>query len=101
MGRKLKRINWWVRRRSHLPVIILGVGIVSLLVFNEETSLTKSRQFDARILQLQAQIKEATDSAQYYKKAKQELYTSRNQLEHVARENYNMQRSVEDVYIIK
>ena len=101
MGRKLKRINWWVRRRSHLPGIILGAGVVSLLVFNEETSNEKAKMLNDRIVELRAQIKEAEDSAEYYTEARQQLLTNSEELEHVAREQYGFQLPTEDVYLVK
>lgn len=101
MGRKIKRISWWVRRRSHLPVIILGVGVVSLLVFNEETSNEKAKMLNDRIVELKSQIKEAEDSALYYTEARNQLLTNADELENVAREQYGFQLPTEDVYIVK
>lgn len=101
MGRKLKRINWWIRRRSHLPVILLAGGVVALLIFNEETSTTKAKMLDTRIAELNAQIKEAEDSAAFYVDARRQLLTDAEELEHVAREQYGFQLPTEDVYIIR
>jgi len=101
MGRKIKRISWWIRRRSHLPVILLGAGVVALLVFNDETSMQKSNELDKQIASLQAQIKTNTDSTKYYREARENLLTNTEDLEHVVREKYGMQRPTEDIYIIK
>lgn len=100
MSRTIKRINWWIRRRSHLPVLFLGVGVVLLLVFNEETSIASSRIYDSRIDSLRRAITLACDSADYYTTAREQLFTDPEQLEVVARENYNMQRPIEDIYLI-
>lgn len=101
MGRKIKRINWWIRRRSHLPVILLGAGVVSLLFFNDETSSEKTDMLDAKITELNTKIREANDSTKYYINARRQLLTNAEELEHVAREQYGFQLPTEDVYIIK
>lgn len=101
MGRRLKRINWWIRRRSHLPVILLGAGVVCLLVFNEQTSHKKTKELRGQIATLKQEIKEANDSADYYTAAREQLLTDAESLEHVARERYGFQQPTEDVYIIR
>lgn len=101
MGRKIKRISWWIRRRSRLPVIILGAGVVGLLMFNEETSSRKGAELDKQIASLEAQIQQNMDSAEYYKKATNDLMTNTEDLEKAVRENYGMQRPTEDIYIIR
>lgn len=85
----------------HIPVFLVCGVVVLLLFFNDETSLTRSREYDARIAELKAEIKSMTDSAEYYKNARNALLTNSEELEQVARENYNMQRPTEDVYIIE
>lgn len=97
----IKRFNVWVRRKVHLPLFIIAVIIVLLLIFNEDTNLMKNRQYDEEIKALTEEIKLCKDSAAYYKAKHDALLTNREDLERVAREQYNMQRSTEDVYIIK
>lgn len=101
MGRKLKRINLYIRRKAHLSVFLVCGVVVLLLFFNDETSLTRSREYDARIAELQHEIKVATDSAEYYRRARRALLTNTEELEQVARESYNMQRPTEDVYVLQ
>ncbi len=72
MGRKINRFSLWVRRQSHIAVIAT----------------------------LNRQINIARDSAEYYRRAREALMTDAEDLEVVARENYNMQRPSEDVYIL-
>ncbi|MBP3299263.1 MAG: septum formation initiator family protein [Muribaculaceae bacterium] len=100
MGRKINRFSYWLRRQSHFPVLLVGAGIVLLLFFNEETSVARTRQYDSEITELKAQIKVARDSAEFYRNARRTLMTDAEDLETVARENYNMQRPTEDVYIV-
>lgn len=101
MGRKLKRMSLFLRRSSHLPVVLVCGGVVLLLFFNEETSLTRSRQYDEQIAALKREIRLEQDSVEYYRRARQALLTDSEELEQVARENYNMQRPGEDVFIIQ
>lgn len=101
MGRKLKRINLWLRRQSQLPVFLTGAAVVLLLFFNDETSITRSREYDNEITALNARIEQARDSAEYYRQERLKLETTTEDLERVAREVYHMQRPSEDVYIIE
>lgn len=101
MGRKLKRFNLFIRRRSYLSVFLVCGIVVLLLFFNDETSLTRSRAYDARIAELKEAIRVARDSAEYYRNARSALLTNTEELEQVARENYNMQRPSEDVYVLE
>lgn len=101
MGKKIKRAHFWVRRKAHLPVIIVLGILILLLFFNEDVSLTKSRQYDEEIASLKRAIKLCEDSTAYYNAKYEELSTGVEDLERLARENYHMQRPTEDVYIIK
>lgn len=100
MGRKLNRFSYWLRRQSHFPVLLIGAAVVLLLFFNEETSMARTRYFDAEMASLRKQIAEARDSAEFYKNARKALMTNTEDLEVVARENYNMQKPSEDIFII-
>lgn len=101
MGRNIKRLNLFLRRKSYLSVVLVITVVILLLFFNEETSLTRSREYDAHIAELKHEIKIANDSALFYEKARQALLTNTEELEQVARENYNMQRPTEDVYLLE
>lgn len=101
MGRRYSRFNLWLRRQSHLSVLLVAGAVIALLFLNEETSITRSRELDKEIASLKAGIAAAKDSAAYYKTARQRLQTHAEDLEKVARENYGMQRPTEDVYLVK
>lgn len=101
MGRKSKKMSFWVRRRSHLPVIIIGSLIVLLLFFNEETSVKLNMEYQNQINELQRQIKLNDDSAEYYRQRRHAIETGQADLEQVAREQFHMQRPSEDIYLIK
>lgn len=101
MSAKLKKMNYWLRRRSHLPLILIGSLVVLLLFFNDETSLALNMKYEKEINRLQMDIKENRDSAAFYRAQRESLLHDSQDLEHLARERFHMQRPTEDVYIIK
>lgn len=101
MSGKIKRLSFWVRRRSHLALfLILGVVVV-VLFFNEETSYKLNMEYQARINELQKEIAECEDSAAFYRSRREALLTGTEDLEHIAREDYHMQKPTEDVYVLR
>lgn len=94
-------MTWWVRRRSNIPMLIIASVIVLVLFFNEDTSVELNVQYQSQINDLKKGIKLNLDSAAYYKKQRMAIERSDNGLEHIAREQYHMQRPTEDVYIIR
>lgn len=101
MGKRLKKIALWVRRRSYVPVLIIGALVVLLLWLNEDTSVERNMEYQARINELQREIKLNQDSAAYYRNRRHAIESGAADLEAVAREQFHMQRPTEDVYIIK
>ncbi len=99
--KKIKRVNVWVRRKVHLPLFIIIALVVILLFFNEDTSLSLNRKYDAEINYLRKEIQKCKDSTRYYNDKYNALLTNKDDLEKVAREQYNMHRNDEDVFIIK
>lgn len=101
MGRRVKKLNFWLRRRSHLPLILIGSLVVLLLFFNDETSLSLNMEYEREINRLTQEIKECKDSANLYRMEREAILHESEDLEHLARERFHMQRPTEDVYIIK
>lgn len=101
MGKRLKKIALWVRRRSYVPVLIIGALVVLLLWLNEDTSVERNMEYQTRINELQREIKLNEDSAAYYRSRRHAIESGAADLEAVAREQFHMQRPTEDVYIIK
>ncbi len=58
-------------------------------------------KYQEEIKSLKRQIRECEDSAEWYRTRREALYISAEDLEHVVREQYHMQRPSEDVYLIK
>ena len=101
MSGKLKKMNFWIRRRSHIALVLILGLVVLLLFFNEDTSYKLNMEYQQQINELQTAIKECEDSAAYYKARRQALLTGTEDLEHIAREEYQMQKNSEDVYLIR
>ena len=101
MSRKIKQLNFWVRRRSHIAVIAIGTLVIALLFLNEDASWENNMRYQAQIKSLQEQIKECNDSADYYRLQRERLLTGTEKLEQIAREEYRMQKPTEDVFIIR
>lgn len=80
-------------------LIIAGL-VVLLLLFNDEISLTLNMKYDREISELNRQIKESRDSADYFRKERDAILHENSDLERIAREQFHMQRPTEDVYII-
>lgn len=101
MSAKFKKFNFWFRRKSHLPLIVIGSLVVLLLFFNDETSLALNLKYEKEINRLSLEIKECKDSAAFYRQQRESLLNDSEDLEHLARERFHMQRPTEDVYILK
>ena len=97
---KVKKMNFWVRRRSHIALILILGLVVVLLFFNEDTSYKLNMEYQAQINALKREIKACEDSAAYYRARREALLTGTEELEHIAREEYHMQKNSEDVYVL-
>ena len=95
--KKIKRPKWiplWLS----LPFVIFIAFIAMLLFFGDNNYMQINEQ-KKEIDKLNAQIKQQEDSAKYYEQKTQELNTDKETLEKLAREQYNMKRANEDVFI--
>lgn len=101
MGKRLRKISIWFRRKSHLPIFLLGGAAVLVLFFNEETSMSRNMAYDKEIRELKDKIEMCRDSAEYYRQKREGIQHGTSDLEYVAREQYRMQKPYEDVYLIK
>lgn len=75
--------------------------MIGILFFNDDTSIMMNMKYQEEINTLKSKIKANRDSAEYYRAKREAVLAGRNELEHLARERFNMQRPSEDVYLIK
>lgn len=101
MSGVLKKIHFWLRRRSYIMVVLIGALVITMLFFNEDASIKLNLQYEQEINELKREIKINEDSATYYRGRREALLTDDDALEHLAREQYGMQRPTEDVYLIE
>lgn len=100
MSGRVKKLNFWVRRKSHIALVLILGLVVLLLFFNDETSYKLNMEYQEQINALNREIKLCEDSASYYRARREALLTGTEELEHIAREEYLMQKPSEDVYVI-
>ncbi|MBQ2562098.1 MAG: septum formation initiator family protein [Muribaculaceae bacterium] len=96
---KLKKISRpkWIPRWLSLPFIIFIAFIVMLLFYGENNYMLINQQ-KKEIDKMNAQIKVMEDSAKFYERKTQELNTDKETLEKIAREQYGMKRTNEEVF---
>ena len=61
----------------------------------------KSFEYNDRIVSLKEEIKQNTDTMQYYRELNDRLNTDKETMERIVREQYHMQRANEDVYVFE
>ncbi len=95
------RILWTIAsKRFPIPLLLIGGVVIMVLSLNEETSISRNYEYMREIKALNQEIKLNEDSADYYRDKREALLNSNTDLEHIAREQYHMQRSTEDVYVV-
>ena len=100
MSKFVKKADFWLRRRSRLPLIAILTLIVLLLFINEDTSVSRNVEYDQQINELRVKIKECQDSARYYRERRRAIEQGSDDLERMAREQFHMQRATEEVYYL-
>ena len=101
MSKTVKKANFWIRRRAHLPVLVIGSLMVVLLLINDDTSISRNMEYQRQINELSDAIAECRDSAAYYRHQRESIIRGTGSLEHLAREKFHMQRPSEDVFILR
>ncbi len=101
VSRIAKKVSFWLRRRFNIPIIVVGTLTVTVLLFNDDTSLSLNMEYERQINELSAQIAECRDSAAFYRRQREAIIHGHADLEHMAREKFHMHRPTEDVFILK
>jgi len=96
----IKNTYIWTKRYISVPFLIVVAFVIFILFFNEH-SMMKSFEYDKKIEQQQAQIRQMTDSLEYYRLQNRLLDADPQTMERVVRERHHMRRSNEDVYIFQ
>lgn len=81
-------------------MLIIGGIIIGALYLDDETSVKLNMEFDRKINALKKEIALNHDSARYYRERREGIERGKADLEHMAREQFHMQRPTEDVFIL-
>ncbi|MGM9870323.1 MAG: septum formation initiator family protein [Muribaculaceae bacterium] len=96
----IRKIYNWCRRYVSL-MLILVILFVAYTLFLQENSIFKFVEYSNTIDSLKVEINTATDTMLYYKEMNSRLSTDPEVMERVVRENFNMVREGEDVYLFE
>lgn len=90
----------WARRYLAVPTI-LGLALVVYIAFFGEKSVTQRFAYQETIDSLQNCLARQQDTLEYYRDLNRRLSTDPALMEQVVREQYNMKRANEDVYVVE
>lgn len=96
----VKNIFNWCRRY----ISIIGIAIVVFLVYTlflQENSMFRYFEYNRTIDSLRTEISHNCDTLQFYHELNTRLSTDPEMMEKVVREQYNMNRKGEDVYVFE
>ncbi len=82
-------------------MFIVIVLFIIYTLFLQENSIFKFVEYSNTIDSLKAEIKTATDTMRYYEEMNSRLSSDPEVMERVVRENFNMVRESEDVYLFE
>lgn len=97
---RLKGFGRWCRRYVRVGTL-MGLAFVVFMLFFNDHSMARGMELNATIDSLQREIESMRDTAAYYQDLNQKLTTDPETMERVVRENYNMKRPGEDVFVFK
>ncbi len=89
----------WAVRYLTLPVLV-GIGVIVYLTFFSENSITQRVRYQQMIDSLTVGLRAQQDSLEYYRDLNRRLFNDPELMEQVVREQYNMNRPHEDVYVM-
>lgn len=96
----MKNLFRWCRR--YISVMsILVIAFVVYTMFIQDNSVFKYMEYSKSIDSLRVEIANYTDTMNYYHRMNSLLSTDREVMERVVREEYQMNREGEDVYVFE
>lgn len=82
-----------------MSIIVIGFLIYTLFI--QDNSIFKYMEYQSTIDSLTTRIEMAKDTMEYYHKMNSLLSTDSETMERVVREQYNMAREGEDIYVFE
>ncbi len=95
-----ERKKSWLRRYVSIAPIVC-IALAAYLLFFSDYSISKRSEYQQTIDSLSVQLKIEQDSLAYYRDLNRRLMSDPELMEQVVREQYDMKRPHEDVYIIE
>jgi len=83
-----------------LPTVAV-LAILVYIVFFCESSVTQRIEYQRQIDSLSAEVAVVQDSVDYYRELNRRLASEPEAMERVVREQYNMKREHEDVFVLE
>lgn len=96
----MKKFFGWCKRYISVMTIVVVLLVVYVLL-GQENSMFKLVEYSRTIDSLNVEIANAKDSLEKYERLNSQLSTDPELMERVVREQYNMVREGEDVYVFK
>ncbi|MDE5838075.1 MAG: septum formation initiator family protein [Paramuribaculum sp.] len=100
MDSKFVGILRWGRRYIRIGFVLM-VGVLAYIMLFSDNSVIDNYRYQMEIDKLRTEIKECTDSIVYYENLNRRLRTDPATMERIVREQYHMQRTNEDIYIVE
>ncbi|MDE6368686.1 MAG: hypothetical protein K2K94_05560 [Muribaculaceae bacterium] len=98
MNTDIKQSTQWFRR--YFSLISIGViGVIIYMIFFSDTSVVNKIEYQRVIDSLRTEVELNRDSMLYYKHLNSLLTTDPDVMERVVREQHNMKRPDEDVFV--
>ncbi|MDE7467663.1 MAG: hypothetical protein K2M61_04840 [Muribaculaceae bacterium] len=91
------------RRYSRLIALpaVIAIAVLVYLTFFSEKSVSHRLEYQTMIDSLETALQAERDTLEYYRDLNRRLNTDPVLMEQVVREQYNMKRENEDVFIVK
>ena len=90
----------WMKRYMSVSTLIV-IGVLVYIVFFGDSSVARRVEYQQQIDSLRAEVELVQDSVNYYRELNRRLSSDPEVMERVVREQYNMKREGEDVFVME
>lgn len=90
----------WIRRYMSLPTVAV-LGVLVYIVFFGDSSVARRVEYQRQIDSLEIEVAMVQDSVDFYRELNSRLASDPEAMERVVREQYNMKREGEDVFVFE
>ncbi len=80
---------------------LIVIGVLVYIVFFGDSSVARRVEYQQQIDSLRAEVELVQDSVNYYRELNRRLSSDPEAMERVVREQYNMKREGEDVFVME